>query len=314
MADDKWISGLTGHMPAVEAARRVLMVRLGIVVDRLPWAVEHADEDVEHVHQLRVGTRRAGAAVRIFGACLPPKLYRKTRRTLRAVRRAAGAARDWDVFLEMLNQRHDKPDAKRLAGHDFLLGFGHGQRTFAQTILREATVGVGDRLREQLEQIGAALDRADHRRTLADLAAPMLNTLVHEFETAARGDLRPYEALHRVRILGKQMRYAMELFESCLGPGFREDVYPAVAEMQEILGRANDSHVISTRLDDLRARLERTQPAEWSRYGAEFERLQRYHRRRLPEQRRLFAKWWQQWESSGRALALEKLVQAPRTV
>src|SRR5438309_1994272 len=105
MADDKWISGLRGDMPVPEAARRVLTVRLGVVLERLPPAIDRADDDVEHVHQLRVGTRRAAAAVRIFADCLAAKLHRRTRRTLRAIRRAAGAARDWDVFLDTLDAR-----------------------------------------------------------------------------------------------------------------------------------------------------------------------------------------------------------------
>jgi CHAD domain-containing protein len=310
MADEKWISGLRGDMPVAEAARRVFTVRLGAVLDRLPWAVEHADEDIEHVHQLRVGTRRAGAAVRIFADCLPAKLYRQTRRVLRAVRRAAGAARDWDVFLDMLNARRGRPDSRQRAGLDFLLGFGHGQRVFAQGHLREATAGKTDRLRRLLVEIGTALDAADHARTLRDLAVPMLTNLIRELEEAARGDLHAYEALHRVRILGKQLRYAMELFESCFGPAFREEIYPSVVAMQEILGRANDSHVASVRLDELRARVERAQPKDWARYKPACDQLLLYHRRRLPEQRRHFEDWWAAWQSRGHAAALEKLLMA----
>ncbi len=310
MADEKWISGLRGDMPVVEAARRVLMVRIGVVLDRLPCAVEQADDNVEHVHQLRVGTRRAGAAVRIFGRCLSAKLHRQARRTLRAIRRAAGAAHDWDVFLEMVNSRNERPNAKPQPGLDFLLGFGHGQRVFAQGHLREATQGKAERLQRLLARIGEGLDAADHTQTLRELAVPMLTQLVQELEEAARGDLRTYEALHQVRIYGKQLRYAMELFESCFAAAFREQVYPRIVEMQEILGRANDSHVASQRLDELRDRLERTQPAEWPRYRSAVEPLQLYHRRRLPEQRRRFAKWWTQWQSSGQGAALARLLRA----
>ena len=60
MADEKWIAGLTGDMPAHEAAQRTLSLRLGVVRDRLPAAVFHADDDIEHVHQLRVGTPPRG--------------------------------------------------------------------------------------------------------------------------------------------------------------------------------------------------------------------------------------------------------------
>ena len=66
MADEKWISGLHGIMPVGAAAQLVLGNRLAVVRDRLPAAVFQSHLDVEHVHQLRVGTRRAGAALRIF--------------------------------------------------------------------------------------------------------------------------------------------------------------------------------------------------------------------------------------------------------
>ena len=51
-----------------------------------------------------------------------------------------------------------------------------------------------------------------------------------------------------MRILGKRLRYAMEMFADCFGPAFREELYPAVEQMQEILGRANEqSDVAVTR-------------------------------------------------------------------
>ena len=102
MADGKWISDLTRETPIADAARRVLSVRLEVVRDYLRLATREPDKDVEHVHQLRVGTRRAGAALNIFSLCLPEKVYRNARRYLRRIRRAAGQARDWDVFLEEL--------------------------------------------------------------------------------------------------------------------------------------------------------------------------------------------------------------------
>src|SRR5580704_16113317 len=103
MADGKWITDLTASTPLVDAARRVLSVRLEVVHDYLPLALHHWKEDPEHVHQLRVGTRRAGAALAIFATCLPGKMHRRLRKHLRQIRRAAGAARDWDVFIEALS-------------------------------------------------------------------------------------------------------------------------------------------------------------------------------------------------------------------
>ena len=45
------------------------------------------------------------------------------------------------------------------------------------------------------------------------------------------------------RIGAARLRYAMEVFADCFPPPFREVLYPMVEEMQEILGRANDSQV-----------------------------------------------------------------------
>jgi len=93
MADGKWVSGLTAEMELVEAARRVLEVRLRVVGEYLP-RVERADPtDTENVHQLRVATRRAGAALRIFKVCLPHKVARRAGQRLRRIRRAAGRGR-----------------------------------------------------------------------------------------------------------------------------------------------------------------------------------------------------------------------------
>jgi CHAD domain-containing protein len=48
------------------------------------------------------------------------------------------------------------------------------------------------------------------------------------------------EELHRFRIEGKRLRYALELFAGPLGDAVRDDLYPAVEELQEQLGAVND--------------------------------------------------------------------------
>src|SRR5687768_15476954 len=105
MADEKWIDELRSDMPVSAAAKLALERRLGAVRERVPDAVFFADDDVEHVHHLRVSTRRAAAALRIFTDALQSRLYEKTRKTLRALRRSAGEARDWDVFLLEIQSR-----------------------------------------------------------------------------------------------------------------------------------------------------------------------------------------------------------------
>jgi CHAD domain-containing protein len=308
MAESKWIGDLSGDAPMEAAARRVLELRLGLVAERLPAAVYHSNEDIEHVHQLRVSTRRAGAAVRIFEECLPSKAYDAIRKTLRKIRRAAGEARDWDVFLEALSERAAAATDAQKAGLDFLLGFAQGQRTVAQRHLDDLTP-----IQLEFEQaVKDTLDAVDGGRKgdtpLRRQAVPLLMQLIHDLEEAASQDLQPYEHLHQVRILGKQLRYAMEVFAICFAPAFRDEIYPEIVAMQEILGLANDSYVAHGRLSDLKLRLQKSQPALWKRYRSGIDATLRFHQRRLPEQRRQFARWWAKWKKSGAEALLESLL------
>jgi CHAD domain-containing protein len=316
-SDGKWLHDLRADMPVGKAARQVLIARLVPVRDRLLLAVENADDDPEHVHQLRVSTRRAGAALRIFASCLPVRVYDKVRRKLRKVRRAAGAARDWDVFLQALALRQRKAAALQQPGLDVLLGIAQGQRMAAQQILVQATQDPRLNLDALIAAVVSAL-RAPHNvpteYSLRDLAVPLLVEHLRLLDDAVQGNLQNYEHLHRVRICGKRLRYAMEVFAGCFESSFQDKYYPAVEEMQDVLGQANDSHVAGIRLQGIRARIQATQPAQWDRYRPAIEALLRYHQRTLPQKRRLFLTWWRDWHQSGAEEAFAQLLKTEHKV
>jgi CHAD domain-containing protein len=311
MADGKWISDLSGATPVADAARRVLAVRLEVVRDFLPQARFHADEDPEHVHQLRVGTRRTGAALDIFSLCLPDKAYRQTRKHLRRIRRAAGRARDWDVFNLALAERLQNAAAKDRPGLDVLLGFGLAQRQIAQRELERVAPEVPFTFERVLAETVAAVREPDPDQgveTLRDLACPLLGGLLGQLHEAAGRDLEDYVQLHQVRIAGKRLRYAMEVFACCFEEPFRSRHYAEVEEVQEILGRANDSHNAQLCLQGLRDRLRALGGAEWKRQQPGIAALLRYHQRNLPAQRRHFLKWWERWQKANAAKAFEALL------
>jgi CHAD domain-containing protein len=311
MSSGKWVADLKPDSPLEDAARHVLFARLQVVNDYLPRAALEADKDIEYVHQLRVGTRRADAALRIFKGCLPKKAHRKARRRLKKVRHAAGAARDWDVFLTDLLEREQASDAKHRAGLDFLIGYALGQRTAAHDELEAVYKDQGfdfetfftrtiDAVRTANDSSGPAI--------LVDLARPVLFERLQDLERATLGDLDDYRQLHQVRIAGKRLRYAMEVFADCFDPAFRETLYPRIEELQEILGRANDSHVAAERLVCLRERVCHTCPTAWPRLQAGIEQLLRSHQRRLPQERRRFLQWWSQWHPAGSEAVMTSLL------
>ncbi len=302
MADGKWITGLVPEMPLLAAARHVLFVRLQVVREALPWVIAHADEDIEHIHQLRVGTRRADAALRIFRVCLPDKVYRASRARLRLIRRGAGAVRDWDVFLADLRQRLHNAAPADQPGLDFLIGYGVGQRK----LLLDQLIPLCQDQRVEFEGFLADLigalrepEQLEERSAFQDLARPMLAALRQTLEEKATGDLSDYAHLHQVRIAGKRLRYAMEVFADCFPESFRQELYPQVEAMQEILGRANDSHVAAGRLGELRSWLKQHGGVDWNRWQPGIEGLLRYHQRRLPSEKRRFLQWWERWSQKG---------------
>ena len=55
-------------------------------------------------------------------------------------------------------------------------------------------------------------------KKLLDLGQFLLSDLLRELTWAAERNMEDYAHLHQVRILGKQLRYAIELFAGCFPP------------------------------------------------------------------------------------------------
>ena len=115
MVTAKWFPKLTPTTLLPVAARTVLGARCDVVERRLQNLKSRSVRDPEDVHQLRVSTRRLAAALSIFKACLDPESHRRLRRAARKLRRAAGAARDFDVQRELLTGRLHDANRSRLA-------------------------------------------------------------------------------------------------------------------------------------------------------------------------------------------------------
>ncbi len=298
MADGKWIPFLRPEMPVGDAARHALFVRLQVVADVLPRALFENDEP-EHIHQLRVATRRAAATMRIFRNCLPRKVRRRVRKRLRELRWAAGLVRDCDVFLADLQECRRAVPSEAQPGLDFLAGYVLAQRRAVQSELLTATHGFDFDFEPT---VAAAVAGVRHSRRAAlpliTLAEPLIVGLRDALQQSLAGNLDDGEQLHRVRIAGKQLRYAMEIFVDCFAPPFRDAFYPLVEELQETLGRINDSHVANVRLDTLIAPMRAHPLAEWQRLQHGVDELTRYHCERTLRERERFADWLTRWHAT----------------
>jgi CHAD domain-containing protein len=309
-ANGKWIDGMSADVPAGKAARRALTARLAAVRDALGPAANWGP-DPEPVHHLRVTTRRARAALDVFGDLLPRKTRRKTRRILRRLRRAAGAAREADVFLGAVRSWavHQSPADR--PGLHFLIGHAFGRRQMAQSRLA-ATLEAMQSAADEFDGLTRRV-RDEKKEMLGERAEIVLTALLADLDDAAGGNLDDYEQLHTARIAAKRLRYALELFIDCFPPAAREQVYPRVEAVQDVLGTANDSHQAVAMLDDVLRVVRQTQPALWDVLRGGLEGMRSHHLQREREQRSAFVDWWRQWQTQRPESLLINGVAAPPT-
>lgn len=87
-------------------AERVLTL-IPLLEKEIPGVLE--GEDIEHIHRMRVTSRRIRAALALLGCCLEAQENRRLRRSVRRVTRALGAARDVDVQIDFIVRYAARP-------------------------------------------------------------------------------------------------------------------------------------------------------------------------------------------------------------
>jgi CHAD domain-containing protein len=237
-SDGKWYWVEPASEPVAEAASRILELRMADVQRFLPLAAKHGADDVEYVHQLRVSCRRASAALRAFEP-LAGRGARKLSQWLRRLRRAAGPARDADVFLEMLQSELSPTNEYAQELVDIALA----ARAEAQPALVEAEdKAAGGALRRAVKKCVRSIARAkddEADRSFAEFARGAFAAAV-EGVHAIDPEEAAWEELHELRIASKRLRYSIEIFHSAAAPYLRLEIYPQVEEIQERLGAIND--------------------------------------------------------------------------
>ena len=240
MRKGKWIQGATPGDPVSVAARKALRARLRAVDFYLPLAAFKSSRDVEYVHQLRVASRRALAAVRTFAPLLAARQSKWLSKQLKRIRRTAGAARNLDVLGRRIAEELPSEGGESRAA---LIAKIESCRDDAQPALRKIYVKM--RRRGYAEKSRQIAKRARWREkgpepSFAGAATACLQSVAEPFFAAAMADTEHTQALHDFRIKAKHLRYSLEIFAAALDPDFRSTLYPAVEEIQTRLGEVND--------------------------------------------------------------------------
>ncbi|MBA4019829.1 MAG: hypothetical protein C0483_21905 [Pirellula sp.] len=233
----KWIDGLRPEMPVSRAARKTLRRRLRPVGRWLADAAGRAESSPEFVHQLRVSTRRAMAALEGYAELVPARKYEKMTKLLGRIRKCAGTARDCDVFFERLTEGNDAEHWRPLAKRILELR-GEAQEPI-EKLHRKLRGGKFD---EKVRKLVKKLHTPEHEQetTFVEWARHGLARNVSSFFEAGSADLGDVALLHQFRIEGKHLRYALEYFSAAFGQEVRNELYAEIERAQTLLGIVND--------------------------------------------------------------------------
>lgn len=133
MAHARDVPGFDCEESFSASAERVVAVRAAEVFAHSEGVLDLGE--IEHVHDMRVATRRLRAALEVFEPCFPAKGHREALKRVKALADALGERRDRDVAIE------------------FLSGFV-GEAPHADRVAVEALI---DRLREEQRQANGEL-------------------------------------------------------------------------------------------------------------------------------------------------------------
>jgi triphosphatase len=286
-----WTVTEGGRAAVARVASRTLRKRLETVWSELRAACRQR-HDPERVHQLRVATRRTLAALAVFRDLVPARRRRWFEKRLRRIRRAAGTTRDLDVLTGHLAE----PAAADCEAEPRLLAAQARRRLVTMLAKRR------DLSREPIRQVREALlaadwpgrverlidgiSRRDSSEPFAAYARRRFPVLLERFFSRADRKLTDAAEIHRLRIAGKKLRYALEIFATVFPPAIRVACQEALERLQETLGQFTDHAAAADRF------------RRWARedgVGADRETLaalRRLEDRRAEKARRAFVKWW----------------------
>lgn len=293
---DKWLKAVNADDEVSEGARYALRDRLATVWRYAPLAAKNWRRDVEHIHQLRVATRRATAALQIFSDLVPRRDARWLKKRLRSLRHAAGPARDLDVLAARLEKIVRRDPSSRLGG--MVSGVqktrAKAQKPFTMAYKEVKREGFAKRSRALVKSVRWRGKRSEP--TFAESACVRLSSIVDDFFETANADLSDIEKLHQMRIAGKQVRYGLELLSPAFDDSLRGGLYATFEEVQDKLGVVND-HASAIAMFDQWARR-----AEYNGSRAELKELKRVEKIKLETTHREFCTWW----SAKRSARLEE--------
>jgi CHAD domain-containing protein len=241
------VPGVGPATPVSRAAPAILAHKAAPIFELADAAASGTDADA--VHDMRVASRRTREALTLFEPFYQPKQFGRWSDTARAVTRTLGRVRDADVLLAEFSQLSSSARlTEERVTLAWLIGFAQGRRDALVRRMRKglATLDVGAD-RSAFERFAARVRPVPgSREPLENLAASEIGARVTALygHMPAAGQEENALAQHAMRIDAKRLRYCVETFAPCFGPGL-EELYPLLKGLQDELGEIHDRDVFA---------------------------------------------------------------------
>ncbi len=229
--------------------------------------------DTEHVHQARVSSRRLRAALGLFDDCLPGKMVKRWRKTVKRITTGLGRARDCDVHVEELTEQLmglRKRAASRAVAR-LLVDLERAREGCQPLVLREIDrierSGVLEEILHMTKEMLVDVGKVHKGKVKCGKPKYAAYTpLVFDRIGKRIGDelakLKSYEGSldsykdqkrhHQMRIAAKRLRYTMEIASPVYG-GRLDKSISVVRRLQSVLGDIHDCDVWYVKLDEFKS-------------------------------------------------------------
>lgn len=214
-----------------------------------------AADDIEHIHRMRVASRRLRAALPLFSSCFPEKEFRTWMREIKKITRTLGEARDTDVQIAFL-KKYLKTQAvtEPVRPGDPLSGLLYGLQK-RRGLLQQQVSSVLDKLEETQVLTGmraacpvpAAAGRGRKRERYSGMLPVAADRIgrrlagLDRFRAFVHNPDAVFEH-HALRIAAKKLRYTLETYAPLYRRGFKKPL-ARVKRIQDLLGDIHDCDV-----------------------------------------------------------------------
>ncbi len=224
--------------PAVKVAAGAIEAQLAAMRAEHDRAIAG---DIEPIHRLRVATRRLRAALRLLREAAPGDEVESTDDELTWICGAIGAVRDLDVMALQIEQRATRLERDFIRALAPLSGTIRAKRALEQERLVAALKS--ERYRGLVKRLGRVAPAPTRDSvTLGAIAARLVRPQMRAMLRAGADldESSPPDALHRLRVRAKKLRYALEPLRVVGGKPARR-MLRRLERLQERVGMYHDA-------------------------------------------------------------------------